>query len=52
MAFRDLSRIGGNIQAMQALNSLNMINQELGVRQLRLATGKRINSAEYCRQFY
>ena len=46
MAFGDLSRIGGNIQAMQALNSLNKINQELGVRQLRLATGKRINSAE------
>ena len=46
MAFGDLSRIGGNIQAMQALNSLNMINQELGTRQLRLATGKRINSAE------
>ena len=37
MAFGDLSRIGGNIQAMQALNSLNMINQELGTRQLRLA---------------
>ena len=46
MAFGDLSRIGGNIQAMQALNSLNVINQELGNRQLRLATGKRINSAE------
>ena len=46
MAFGDLSRIGGNIQAMRALNSLNKINQELGIRQLRLATGKRINSAE------
>ena len=46
MAFGDLSRIRGNIQAMQALNSLNQINQELGIRQLRLATGKRINSAE------
>ena len=46
MAFGDLSRIGGNIKAMQALNSLNVINQELGIRQLRLATGKRINSAE------
>ena len=46
MAFGDLSRIAGNIQAMQALNSLNKINQELGIRQLRLATGKRINSAE------
>ena len=46
MAFGDLSRIGGNIQALQALNSLNKINSELGMRQLRLATGKRINSAE------
>jgi len=46
MAFGDLSRIGGNIQALQALNSLNQINRNLGVQQLRLATGKRINSAE------
>ncbi|MFQ5651705.1 MAG: flagellin [bacterium] len=45
-SFGDLSRIGGNIQALQALNSLNVINKELGIRQLRLATGKRINSAE------
>ncbi|MFQ5651706.1 MAG: flagellin [bacterium] len=45
-SFGDLSRIGGNIQALQALNSLNVINKELGLRQLRLATGKRINSAE------
>jgi len=46
MAFGDLSRIRGNIQALQALNSLNKINQQLGIHQLRLATGKRINSAE------
>ncbi len=46
MAFGDFSRIRGNIQALQALNSLNKINQQLGIRQLRLATGKRINSAE------
>ena len=46
MAYGDLSRIGGNVQALQALNSLNKINGELGVHQLRLATGKRINSAE------
>ena len=45
-SFGDLSRIGGNIQALQALQSLNVVNKELGVRQLRLATGKRINSAE------
>ncbi len=45
-SFGDLSRIGGNIQALQALNSLNTINKDLGIRQLRLATGKRINSAE------
>jgi flagellin len=44
--FGDLSRIGGNIQALQALNSLNKINGKLGTHQLRLATGKRINSAE------
>lgn len=45
-SFGDLSRIGGNVQALQALNSLNTINKDLGTRQLRLATGKRINSAE------
>lgn len=45
-SFGDLSRIGGNIQAMQALHSLNNVNKQLGTRQLRLATGKRINSAE------
>ncbi|MCZ6818635.1 MAG: flagellin [Calditrichaeota bacterium] len=44
--FGDLSRIGGNIQALQSLHSLNILNKELGTRQLRLATGKRINSAE------
>jgi flagellin len=44
--FGDLSRIGGNIQALRALNSLNKINGKLGTHQLRLATGKRINSAE------
>jgi len=45
-SFGDLSRIGGNIQALQALHSLNKVNSELGIRQLRLATGKRINTAE------
>jgi len=45
-AFGDLSRIGGNIQAMQALHSLNIVNKDLGTRQLRLATGRRINTAE------
>ncbi|MCH9006527.1 flagellin [candidate division KSB1 bacterium] len=44
--FGDLSRIGGNIQALQSLHSLNILNKQLGMRQLRLATGKRINSAE------
>jgi len=45
-SFGDFNRIGANIQALQALNSLNRINNQLGVHQLRLATGKRINSAE------
>lgn len=41
-----LSRIGANIQAMQALSSFAKINERIGLHQLRLATGKRINSAE------
>ncbi len=45
-SFGDLSRIGGNIQALQSLDALNIVNSELSTRQLRLATGKRINSAE------
>ncbi len=44
-AYGDLSRVASNIQALQALDSLNQINSQLGVRQLRLATGLRINSA-------
>jgi flagellin len=42
----DLTRINTNVGAIQALNSLKSINTEFGIRQLRLATGKRINSAE------
>lgn len=41
----NLSQINTNIAALNALNALNNINQRLGVHQLRLATGKRINSA-------
>ncbi len=39
------SRINTNIAAYNALNALNNINQDLSVHQLRLSTGKRINSA-------
>lgn len=45
MASASLSRINTNIQAMNALNALNNVNQKMSVHQLRLATGKRINSA-------
>jgi len=45
MAGVDFTRIASNIAALQALNSLKRINTKLGVAQLRLATGKRINSA-------
>ncbi len=41
----DLTRIGANIQAMQALNSMKNVNEQIATHQLRLATGKRINSA-------
>jgi len=41
----DLTRIGANIQAMQSLTSFNQINSKIVMHQLRLATGKRINTA-------
>ena len=41
----DLTRIGANIQALQALSSLNKTNTRIAIHQMRLATGKRINSA-------
>ena len=41
-----LTRIATNVNALNALNALNSINKQLGTHQLRLATGKRINSAK------
>jgi len=41
----DFTRIGANIPAMQSLNSFNSINNRIATHQLRLATGKRINTA-------
>ncbi|GAB5518501.1 MAG: hypothetical protein RhofKO_07520 [Rhodothermales bacterium] len=46
MAFGDLSRVNTNLQSMQALNTLQSTNKEIGQRQMRLATGSRLNSAE------
>lgn len=45
MATGDLSKIRTNIAALNALNALMQINSNLNVHNLRLATGKRINSA-------
>ncbi|NUN69689.1 MAG: flagellin [Bacteroidetes bacterium] len=45
MAFSTGGRINTNIGANQAYTALNSTSRELGVHQLRLATGKRINSA-------
>lgn len=45
MASADLSRINTNIAALNALNALNDINTRMSVHSLRLATGRRINSA-------
>ncbi len=45
MADNDVTRIAGNIGAMNALNALTVINKNLSIYQSRLATGKRINSA-------
>ena len=41
-----LFRIGANIQAMDSLRSLYKINGDMGSRQARLASGKRINTAQ------
>jgi len=41
-----LFRIGANIQAMNSLKSLYELNEQIGTRQARLASGKRINTAQ------
>ena len=41
----DVTRIAGNIGALNALNSLQYVNNQLAIHQTRLATGKRINEA-------
>ncbi|MDA8218415.1 MAG: flagellin, partial [Dehalococcoidales bacterium] len=45
MATGDFTRINTNIGALNALNALKDVQSKLGVSQLRLATGKRINQA-------
>ncbi|MBI1845630.1 MAG: flagellin [Candidatus Rokubacteria bacterium] len=44
-ALGDITRIRTNISALNALNALKGINNRLNTSNLRLATGKRINSA-------
>jgi len=45
MAQADVTRVAGNIGAINALNSLSYVNSQLALHQTRLATGKRINFA-------
>lgn len=45
MAGVDVTRIAGNIGALNSLNSLQYINNQLSVHQTRLATGKRLNES-------
>lgn len=45
MAQGDFTRINTNIGALNALNSLKNVQKEMGLHQLRLATGKRITEA-------
>lgn len=40
----DLARIASNIPAMQSINTLSSISKKISDHQLRLATGKRINT--------
>ncbi len=46
MSFGDLTRINTNLQAISSLNALQRTNSQMGIRQMRLATGSRINRAE------
>lgn len=46
MAFADLNRIRTNVQSLDARFSLDKINRDLGLSQLKLSTGFRINRAE------
>lgn len=41
----DVTRVAGNIGALNALNSLTYINNQLAVHQTRLATGRRLNES-------
>lgn len=45
MAFYTGSRINTNVGALNAFNALNNLNSKIGTHQLRLASGRRINSA-------
>jgi flagellin len=45
MATSDLTRIRSNIQGLNMLQTLRDINNEVAMHQLRLGTGRRINSA-------
>jgi len=45
MAYSTGSRINTNIAAYNALNALDNVNRDMSVHQLRLSTGKKINSA-------
>ena len=46
MALGDLSRIGTNVQSLDAYRQLSKTNNDIGLRQMRLATGSRLNRAE------
>ncbi|HUF10685.1 MAG TPA: flagellin [Rhodothermales bacterium] len=41
-----MTRINTNLQAISSLNALQRTNSQLGIRQLRLATGSQLNRAE------
>jgi flagellin len=45
MANVDVTRVAGNIGALNALHSLQSINNQLAIHQARLASGKRLNEA-------
>lgn len=46
MGIGDFSRIATNVAALEAQQSLNAVSDKIATTQLRLSTGKRINTAE------
>ncbi|MBM3265853.1 MAG: flagellin [candidate division Zixibacteria bacterium] len=46
MSFGAVSRVGTNVAALNSLHTLNKVNNKVTMHQMRISTGRRINTAE------